>query len=112
MKKIESGIYLKTEGGLCNRMRSIDSAYILKELFKKKLFVIWENNHEVGANFEEIFEPLPEIKMLSTEPLFLKKLNKLPRILKNIYSAFYSISPDIRNDAVKEFCNYLGQFAK
>lgn len=42
-------------GGLCNRMRAINSARILSGKLGQKLTVIWFVNRELGCPFEEIF---------------------------------------------------------
>ena len=44
-------------GGLCNRMRAINSAMVLAKKQNKKLKVIWNVNAELGCPFEELFEP-------------------------------------------------------
>lgn len=43
------------EGGLCNRMRSIASAYALARKTNRKLRVIWLINNELGAAYEDLF---------------------------------------------------------
>lgn len=44
-------------GGLCNRMRAINSAWMLAKERGDTLTVIWNVNHELGCPFEEIFKP-------------------------------------------------------
>ena len=44
-------------GGLCNRMRAINSALILAEKRGEKLHVLWNVNPELGCPFEELFAP-------------------------------------------------------
>ena len=43
-------------GGLCNRMRAINSARILAKMRGQSLKVIWNVNAELGCPFEELFE--------------------------------------------------------
>ena len=43
-------------GGLCNRMRAINSARILAKKRGQSLKVIWNVNAELGCPFEELFE--------------------------------------------------------
>ncbi|MBE5881083.1 MAG: hypothetical protein E7289_02045 [Lachnospiraceae bacterium] len=43
-------------GGLCNRMRAINSALVLARKQNQKLKVIWNINAELGCPFEELFE--------------------------------------------------------
>lgn len=49
-------IYIEPQGGLCNRLRVIDSAIKLTKEYKDSLVILWKNNHEIGCNFEDIFE--------------------------------------------------------
>ena len=44
-------------GGLCNRMRAINSALTLAERRGEKLKVIWNVSPELGCPFEELFLP-------------------------------------------------------
>lgn len=52
-------------GGLCNRMRAINSARMLAEKRKEKLTVIWFVNPELGCPFEKIFEPTDAFKVIN-----------------------------------------------
>ena len=74
---MNSTIFLKTKGGLCNRLRAIDSAIILSKKIDKKLIVIWENNNDLGANFKDLFEDIKNVKIVAQCPkklsFFLKK---------------------------------------
>jgi hypothetical protein len=42
--------------GLCNRMRSLDSALHLADQLDRKLHVIWDRNKELNCRLEELFE--------------------------------------------------------
>ncbi|MCR4691786.1 MAG: hypothetical protein K5739_10610 [Lachnospiraceae bacterium] len=42
-------------GGLCNRMRAINSALVLAEMRGDHLHVLWNVNHELGCPFEHLF---------------------------------------------------------
>ncbi len=44
-------------GGLCNRIRAINSARVLAEKRGQDLHVIWNVNPELGCPFEELFQP-------------------------------------------------------
>jgi hypothetical protein len=99
---LKKAIYLKTDGGLCNRLRSIDSAIILSKSINKRLVVIWENNAELGAHFDDLFEPIPNVEFLPTEPKDFKKY-KINTLLNKIPRKYYSISPLIRNNEVKQY---------
>ena len=50
-------LIIQPVGGLCNRMRSINSARVLAQKRGEKLTVIWFVNPELGCPFERIFEP-------------------------------------------------------
>ena len=52
-------------GGLCNRMRAINSAWMLAKDRGDKLTVIWNVNHELGAPFETLFEPSPQFRVIN-----------------------------------------------
>ena len=52
-------------GGLCNRMRAINSAYMLAKERKEKLIVIWFVNHELGCPFQELFQNTDELKVIN-----------------------------------------------
>ena len=54
-------------GGLCNRMRAINSARMLAEKRQEKLTVIWFVNPELGCPFEKIFEPTDAFKVIKME---------------------------------------------
>lgn len=52
-------------GGLCNRMRAINSAYLLAGERGDKLTVLWFVNHELGCPFEELFLPSGEMTVIN-----------------------------------------------
>ena len=52
-------------GGLCNRMRAINSALVLAKKQNKKLKVIWFVNAELGCPFEELFEKTDAFTVLN-----------------------------------------------
>lgn len=49
-------LIIQPMGGLCNRIRAINSALVLARRQGKKLKVIWNVNPELGCPFEELFE--------------------------------------------------------
>lgn len=62
-------------GGLCNRMRAINSARILAEKRREKLTVIWFVNPELGCPFEKIFKPTDQFRVINIYSKWnLKKL--------------------------------------
>lgn len=52
-------------GGLCNRIRAINSAWMLAKERGDKLTVIWNVNHELGCPFEELFESNSNFKVIN-----------------------------------------------
>ena len=52
-------------GGLCNRMRAINSARILAEKRGDFLIVLWFENAELNCPFEELFKSSPSLKSLT-----------------------------------------------
>ncbi|MBE5870286.1 MAG: hypothetical protein E7294_03345 [Lachnospiraceae bacterium] len=52
-------------GGLCNRMRAINSAWMLAKDRGDSLTVIWNINQELGAPFEALFEPSPKFHVIN-----------------------------------------------
>ena len=79
---MNSTIFLKTKGGLCNRLRAIDSAIILSKKIDKKLIVIWENNHDLAANFNDLFEEIKNVKIVAQCPKMLRFFLKKKTFLK------------------------------
>lgn len=62
-------------GGLCNRMRAINSARVLAKKRGEKLTVIWFVNPELGCPFEQIFQPTEQFRVINIASKWnLKKL--------------------------------------
>lgn len=66
-------LIIQPSGGLCNRMRVINSAYILAEKRGDKLIVLWKNCEELNCPFEELFELPPDIKIINFRSNFNPK---------------------------------------
>lgn len=58
-------IIIQPSGGLCNRIRVINSAYELAKKRGDKLTVLWLNNAELNCPFESLFAPVTEIKIIN-----------------------------------------------
>lgn len=68
-------IIIQPIGGLCNRMRAINSAYMLAKERGDALTVIWFNNPELNCPFEELFLSNDNIKVINIHSKWnLKKL--------------------------------------
>jgi hypothetical protein len=49
-------IYFEPIGGLCNRMRSVDSGISLARNLDKRMLVFWWMNNDLNCHFDELFE--------------------------------------------------------
>lgn len=68
-------IIIQPSGGLCNRIRVINSAYKLAQERGDELTVLWLNNAELNCPFESLFQPVSEIKIINIYSNFnLQKL--------------------------------------
>lgn len=72
-------------GGLCNRMRAIATCLNLAKVSNRQLRIIWRNNPELGADFHDLFLPMPN-GIYIHEPSFLEYWLKweMPR-KKNLF---------------------------
>lgn len=58
-------IIIQPIGGLCNRMRAINSAYMLAKERGDTLTVLWFNNPELNCPFDKLFLPCSDIKVIN-----------------------------------------------
>ena len=56
-------IIIQPSGGLCNRMRVINSGWQLSRARQEKLLVLWNCNKELNCPFEVLFRPVTEFKI-------------------------------------------------
>lgn len=56
-------IYLKPSAGLCNRMRSIESALNLCEKYNKDLTILWVKSQSLNCDFHALFLPFKGTKV-------------------------------------------------
>ncbi len=70
-------IYIVPELGLCNRIRVVESAISLATLRQDDLIILWKVNSDLGARFEDLFNPI-------------ELLNIKVRVV-NIFTSFNSI---------------------
>lgn len=59
-------IYIYPEGGLCNRMRAIDSALALARESGQPLVIIWALNTDLNCDFHLLFKALPDFVRIYT----------------------------------------------
>lgn len=58
--------YLLATDGLCNRMRTIDSAITLSTQLKRDLKVIWIKNELLNSSFNKLFETIQGIELIES----------------------------------------------
>ncbi len=81
-------IYLRVRGGLCNRMRALDSLFILCKKYNKDLTVLWPMDVALNSEFENLFN-IPEfdefnLKIINCPPGFPESyLPTFQKLLKN-----------------------------
>lgn len=64
-------LIIQPSGGLCNRMRVINSAWELARRRKEKLIVFWYLCPELNCTFEDLFQPIqePGIRLINIRSL-------------------------------------------
>ena len=62
-------IIIQPSGGLCNRIRSINSAATLARKKGVPLKVLWLNAPELNCPFEELFLPTDEFELINIHSL-------------------------------------------
>lgn len=66
-------IVIKPLGGLCNRMRVIKSLVAINSYKSNtRIIVLWEKNNELYATFNQLFEKIPNIKVINTNAITTK----------------------------------------
>jgi hypothetical protein len=76
-----SVICIKPIGGLCNRLRVIDSAIALAKQNHSYVHVIWQMNADLNCKFEELFELPARIDKIEQ----IKTSDNLSRAIEKIY---------------------------
>jgi len=59
-------LVIKPIGGLCNRMRAIDSAVALGRKVDRPVRVIWERNTDLNCRYDHLFNPSPHFTVKET----------------------------------------------
>ena len=57
--------WIEPLAGLGNRMQVLGSAYFLAKKYQKKLCILWNNDGNLAADFEDIFEAVPNVRVVS-----------------------------------------------
>lgn len=79
-----SKIYVKPIGGLCNRLRAIDSMLWVAEDCGKRLVVIWERNQSLNCSFEDLFVKPASFDLLEIKHSWFwpsKHIHSFPEVL-------------------------------
>lgn len=76
-------VTVQTCGGLANRMRAMSSGVSLANDIGMPVTIVWAENWELGAQFEQLFEPVEKVKIVHPSRLKLHALYECPR--KKIY---------------------------
>ncbi|MBO6016168.1 MAG: hypothetical protein J6P60_06265, partial [Lachnospiraceae bacterium] len=58
-------VIIQPIGGLCNRIRAINSAYLLARERRDKLTVLWLVNKDLGCPCEELFLENRELRVIN-----------------------------------------------
>lgn len=56
--------WIEPLAGLGNRIQVLASAYFLAEKYQKKLCILWNNDGHLAADFEDIFEAVPNVRVV------------------------------------------------
>ncbi len=88
-------LVIQPTGGLCNRLRAIESGLDLLQTTPNTdhLTVIWENNHELGASYKSLFKTNDKIKVIETLPFSGKNMLN-PIQMKKVWNV---IAPTKKN---------------
>lgn len=74
--------------GLANRMQVLASAYFFAQRYHKRLRILWNNDSALAAEFEDLFEPVPNVEVVTVttdgyhaKPLLRMKSERLRKKL-------------------------------
>lgn len=67
-------LYLKPVGGLCNRMRAIDSAVTLADQLGKRLVVFWGRDVYLNCRYSDLFKPSESFDLVEERQWLGKKV--------------------------------------
>ena len=85
-------IFLKPLGGLCNRLRTIESMISICEKLNKDLIVIWQSTEELNCKFSKLFLPIKpsniKVRIIENKKIYnfvLKCCVSKKNIIENSY---------------------------
>jgi len=77
MQLTDTHVIIKTQAGLCNRLRVVLSYLEYAKSINKKLRVYWMKDRFCNGNFLDYFEPIPDVEIVhekTNDPIFGKGL--------------------------------------
>lgn len=76
-----NNFYLLATDGLCNRMRTIDSAITLAGKLNRSLHVVWVRNSLLNSSFSNLFAPIDGLRLIESKSDVIPglKLNWYPK---------------------------------
>lgn len=77
LSNLNQNLLVELEGGLCNKLRTLNGFGYLAKLKNVKLFAIWEYSPECPTNFDDLFYNISNI-------IILKNKNNIPNNVVNI----------------------------
>jgi hypothetical protein len=94
---------IKPIGGLCNRMRVIDSAIALARKTNSNVHIMWQMNADLNCRFEELWDISPNISKITqvdTSDLINRAIEKIYRtkiggIVQDFYLRYIAQSFDL-----------------
>lgn len=98
LKYPDNTIIIEPWGGLCNRMRALDSAMQLANDLNKNLHVLWYTDATLNCNFDQLFEIPKHIK--SIEQISLHKITGRNHKRFNKYIYPLIMEKHLKNDEV------------
>lgn len=102
--------------GLGNRMQVLASAYFLAKKYQKKLCILWNNDSDLAADFEDIFEALPNVRVIKvttdgyhTKPFLRLKSERLRKKLLSTCSYVAEINTWSSRICLQEICSVVDE---
>jgi len=78
-------IKITPNGGLCDRMVTFESTYLLaKQLNDSQLILEWKLNKELNCPFEELFQPIPTVSITNIKVGEVSSRSILKRIVRRL----------------------------
>ena len=102
-------------GGLCNKMRAMDSAISFCETYNIPLKVYWIRDEKIiNCQFQDLFNPIPDLNLkdLDDLPFKLRKGELKNLFLPNLLKKLPNFGTAFKRFEIKDFKNQGGDFKK